>query len=327
MLKAVENPDGTALGQGVMVTPEGGYVVAQPDSASWQKHVSQRKGLTVAEVRDRSPSNETLVCPIDRKLFRDAVKTPCCHTTYCEECLQTHLLERDFICPKCSKKISSLDKLIPDKPMRTKVVDYIDKAIEDSKKDGSEENASTAAIGLTNASESLSSAGLDQDLYTEQQPGSDLEMSQMIVDGIPQLQAQIMQISIMLQNPNLPNHVRQTTEMQYQQLQMQLQQAQTVAVALAAATSFQQAQQQQQQQQQAQQQQQQQQMQQQQQQLQQQQQKWSNPYATQPPAGMDSAYQRLPINNRRRNLKRDRPSDFLDVSGDGREDKMPRYWE
>jgi protein MPE1 len=153
MLKAVENPDGTALGQGVMVTPEGGYVVAQPDSASWQKHVSQRKGLTVAEVRDRSPSNETLVCPIDRKLFRDAVKTPCCHTTYCEECLQTHLLERDFICPKCSKKISSLDKLIPDKPMRTKVVDYIDKAIEDSKKDGSEENASTAAIGLTNASE------------------------------------------------------------------------------------------------------------------------------------------------------------------------------
>ena len=30
-LKAVENPDGATLVQGVMVTPEGGYVVAQPD--------------------------------------------------------------------------------------------------------------------------------------------------------------------------------------------------------------------------------------------------------------------------------------------------------
>lgn len=31
MLKAVENPHSAELGQGVMVTPEGGYVVAQPD--------------------------------------------------------------------------------------------------------------------------------------------------------------------------------------------------------------------------------------------------------------------------------------------------------
>ena len=31
MLKAVENPNSGALAQGVMVTPEGGFVVAQPD--------------------------------------------------------------------------------------------------------------------------------------------------------------------------------------------------------------------------------------------------------------------------------------------------------
>ena len=30
MLKAIENPSGD-IGQGIMVTPEGGYVVAQPD--------------------------------------------------------------------------------------------------------------------------------------------------------------------------------------------------------------------------------------------------------------------------------------------------------
>ena len=31
MLKAVENPNSGDLTQGIMVTPEGGYVVAQPD--------------------------------------------------------------------------------------------------------------------------------------------------------------------------------------------------------------------------------------------------------------------------------------------------------
>jgi len=123
MLKAVTNPNSGELGQGVMVTPEGGYVVAQPDLASWQKQVSRVKALTAADVRDRTPTDTSLACPIDNKLFRDAVKTPCCGTTYCEDCIQTHLLERDFICPN-------------------KVADYTEKAIEDSKKEGEEESTS-----------------------------------------------------------------------------------------------------------------------------------------------------------------------------------------
>lgn len=107
--------------------------------ASWQKQVSSRpKGLTAAEVREKPPTDPLLACPIDNKLFRDAVKTPCCGQSYCEECIQTHLLERDFVCPNCSKKVASLDKVIADKPMRTKVVEYIEKAIEESR-DGAED--------------------------------------------------------------------------------------------------------------------------------------------------------------------------------------------
>jgi protein MPE1 len=153
-----------------------------------------------------------------------------------------------------------------------------------------------------------------------------MDMSQMIVDSIPQLQAQVAQISTMLQNPSLPNQVRQTTQMQYQELQMQLQQAQTIAATLAMASGFQQQQQQQQRQQQ--------------QQQQNQnlvgggsynmqggyQKNWTNPFSNQQPAGQDSAYQRLPINNRR-HLKRDRPSDFLEVSGSGGDAKIAKYWE
>lgn len=107
--------------------------------------MSRPKALTTAEVRERTPSDPSLVCPIDNKLFRDAVKTPCCGTLYCEECIQTHLLERDFICPHCAKKVPSLDKLVMDKPTRTKVTDYIEKAIEESKKEEDTELPSDAA--------------------------------------------------------------------------------------------------------------------------------------------------------------------------------------
>lgn len=119
-----------------------------PSSASWQRQVSRIKGLTAAEVRERMPTDPSLVCPIDNKLFRDAVKTPCCETIYCEECIQTHLLERDFICPNCSKKIASLDKLIVDKPTRVRVSVYIEKVIEESKKEGREEESS-ATLSIT----------------------------------------------------------------------------------------------------------------------------------------------------------------------------------
>ncbi|KAJ2924271.1 hypothetical protein H1R20_g12818, partial [Candolleomyces eurysporus] len=235
MLKAVENPNSADIGQGVMVTPDGGYVVAQPDS----------------------------------------------------------------------KKIASLDKLIVDTEARARTSAYIDKLIEESRKD---------AEGSVNIDPSATGEGDDQeqDIYSDQQPDM---FSQALVDSIPQLQASIAQISKMLQNPNLPANVRHQTEMQHQQLQMQLQEAQMMALAFSA---YQQQQQQQQQQAQA---------------LAnnygqqfQQQQSWTSQYISQQP-GPESAYQRLPVNNRRRNLKRDRPSDFLEVGGDGDAGKVARYWE
>ena len=125
----------------------------------------------------------------------------------------------------------------------------------------------------------------------------------------------------MLNNPSLPLPVRQQTEMKLQQLQMDLQQAQMASAIIqasnAAANAMTMPQGQMQQpmtyagmpQQQP------------------PQQQWSNPYTSQQPVGQDSAYQRLPLNNRRRNLKRERPSDFLEVAGNEPDSKVPRYWE
>jgi len=306
-----------------MVTPEGGYVVAQPDSASWQKQTVKSKVLSEAEVRERPSKDPSIVCPIDNQILRDAVKTPCCGTAYCEDCIQIHLLEKDFICPHCASKVASLDKLAPDRPMRRKVADYIAKEIEASQReeDGQITNESTLTGSM---SQTLSADDLQSGLYAQDDVPADLAISQMIVDNIPQLQAQIQQISLTLQNNGvLPAHVRQQAEMQHQQLQMQLAQAQTIAAALAAAQSGMGselmmpmgmmpmmnqgfgAQQQMQQQQQQQHQQQ------------------------QPPRNADSAYQRQPVNNRRRNMKRERPSDFLEVAGPDadRDGKVARYWE
>ncbi|THH32469.1 hypothetical protein EUX98_g1727 [Antrodiella citrinella] len=334
-LKAVEHPTSGPLSQGVMVTPEGGYVVAQPDSVSWQKQVARTKGLSEADVRDRTPSDPSMVCPIDTKLFKDAKKTPCCGTLYCEECVESYLMERDFICPSCGRKIASLDKLIVDKPMRTRVHDYIDKEIEKSKQqevsnlDDSKASGSNPVAASSSGDDGQYGAdaqGLEQDFYLEQQPGTDFDVSQMVADTIPQLQAQISQITVMLNNSSLPPLVRQQTEMKHRQLMMELQQAQMTSAMIQASNAaavYNMQQQQQAVQQQA--------------QYnmngqmmgmpQQEYRSWTNPFPNQQPAGQDSAYQRLPLNNRRRNLKRERPSDFLEVSGSDQNAKMPRHWE
>lgn len=273
-LKSVDSPSGQ-LSSGVMVTPEGGFVVAQPDSAAWQKQVTRPKGLTEADIRERRPTDLSLICSIDNRLYRDAVKTPCCEKAYCEECIQTHLLENDFVCPNCQKKITSLDKLIVNKPLRTRVGDYIDKAIEESRKEAEASDSSGLPLQRTSTPETEQTSSTkveDEESNLEYEPDG-VDVARILNEGIPQLQAQIAQLSKMLQNPSLPPQARHSTEYQLNQLQMQLTQAQAVtAFAAAASTLQQQAQQQQAQQQQQQQQIQQQQQQQQQAQAQQQQQ-------------------------------------------------------
>ena len=155
-----------------------------------------------------------------------------------------------------------------------------------------------------------------------------MDMSQII----NQLQAQIQQLQGMLNNTSLPAQVRQQAQLKHQQLQMELQQAQAVA-AMAAAQSFNM-------------------------QgmggnmggamgmgggmgtgmggagigggmgMQGEYRQWTNPFPNQQPAGQDSPYQRLPLNNRRKMQKRERPSDFYEVAGAQQGDtKSPRFWE
>ncbi|KAK0552836.1 Protein mpe1 [Tilletia horrida] len=130
MLKTVEQPaDGTALGGGVMITPDGSYVIAQTDTAAWQKNQALAKPLSENDVYAQVPSDSSLACPLCAKLLRNAVKTPCCGTLYCEECIQTHLLEHEFQCAECEKRIPDLADLKRDEETVKKVRAYVEEAM------------------------------------------------------------------------------------------------------------------------------------------------------------------------------------------------------
>ncbi|WVQ83104.1 hypothetical protein IAT38_005242 [Cryptococcus sp. DSM 104549] len=140
-LKTVEGPVGAeGSSGGAMLTADGGFVKAMPDQRQWQKQaaVKPRGALTGADVRDQQPLDAELTCPICKKLVWDAVRTPCCSTAYCEECIETYLVDHDFECPNCESKVPSLDKLKVDEELRTRAKTYVSTELERNK-EGEEE--------------------------------------------------------------------------------------------------------------------------------------------------------------------------------------------
>ncbi|PNS16039.1 hypothetical protein CAC42_4440 [Sphaceloma murrayae] len=121
------NVDVSNLPAGVMYTANGEWVVAEPDRAAWDQF--QAKAKATAEKADASASNQNLQewgveCPIDKRLLVDPVKTPCCETTYCRECIENALLSSDFVCPGCSTDGVLVDNLVEDEEAARKIKEY-----------------------------------------------------------------------------------------------------------------------------------------------------------------------------------------------------------
>ena len=133
-LKTVEKPisqandgtvDETQQPSGVMVNAEGEWVVAEPDKATWDRYQAKAKVSAAAEHAATEGSKELqdkgLECPIDKRLFVNPVKTPCCQKTFCHDCITNALLENDLRCPECSTEGVSFDNLTPDSEMVEKI--------------------------------------------------------------------------------------------------------------------------------------------------------------------------------------------------------------
>jgi protein MPE1 len=132
MLKKIEQEDIDKLDetqrQNLMVNAEGEYVFAQADEKAWKKHLEQVKASEAAQknqqVGDKELRDRGLECPIDKRLFVDPMKTPCCGKTYCHDCIENALLENDLTCPGCETENISLERLEPDEDMKAKIKEY-----------------------------------------------------------------------------------------------------------------------------------------------------------------------------------------------------------
>lgn len=139
---------------GVMVNAEGEWVIAEPDKASWDTYQAKAKASAAAREAAALGSKELqergLECSIDKRLFVEPTKTPCCQNTYCHECITNALLENDLRCPNCSAENILIDDLEPNNEMVTKIRDYEEeKAVSHA-----QEDASSTAVTETSLSTS-----------------------------------------------------------------------------------------------------------------------------------------------------------------------------
>ncbi|RDW74742.1 cleavage polyadenylation factor subunit MPE1 [Aspergillus mulundensis] len=102
---------------GVMVNADGDFIITKPDQASWELYQEKVKATAAAAAEaaaaehSRELQARGLECPIDKRMFLEPAKTPCCQKTYCNDCITNALIESDFVCPGCGTEGVLLDNL------------------------------------------------------------------------------------------------------------------------------------------------------------------------------------------------------------------------
>ncbi|KAL2866356.1 cleavage polyadenylation factor subunit MPE1 [Aspergillus lucknowensis] len=144
----IEKPDALMLdgssedmrNTGVMVNADGDFIITKPDNAAWELYQEKVKAsaAAAAEAAAAEQSRELqargLECPIDKRMFLEPTKTPCCQKTYCNDCITNALIESDFVCPGCGTEGVLLDNLSADDESVSKI-----KAYESEKADSKKE--------------------------------------------------------------------------------------------------------------------------------------------------------------------------------------------
>lgn len=157
MLEVIEKPDDVGedgkidvskLPPGVMYTSSGEWVIAKPDKAAWDQFQEKQKA-SADQAKEASADNvelrnRGLECSIDKRLFVDPVKTPCCNKTYCRDCVENALLDGDLTCPNCGEQLL-LDKLETDEEAVKKVVQYEEEKQAEKKRKETEASQSPAS--------------------------------------------------------------------------------------------------------------------------------------------------------------------------------------
>lgn len=219
-------------------------------SATWEKARASRKPLTRSDIFSSVPTDASLACPLCSKLLKSAVRTPCCSTLYCEECIQTHLIEHEFQCAECERRIADLTKLKADDQTREAVRAYVDAELAKSERERGEgiapitapppaEPKSEAAAVKTEPGAGTAASGAKHSLParpTDVVGGANDDAAAPAEEAAPQARPAPMplpevggvqwspqaaqQIVMMLANPTLPPPMRMQLQMQLQLMQM-----------------------------------------------------------------------------------------------------------
>ncbi|KAJ5172254.1 hypothetical protein N7492_004847 [Penicillium capsulatum] len=123
-------PDGSSddsRNTGVMVNADGDFVIAKPDKAAWELY-QEKVTASLAAAAEAAAAEERKVlqargleCPVDKRMFLEPTKTPCCQRTYCNDCITNALIDSDFVCPGCSTEGVLIDNLVPDDEATSKI--------------------------------------------------------------------------------------------------------------------------------------------------------------------------------------------------------------
>lgn len=122
-----------------MVNADGDFVIAKPDKAAWELYQEKAKASAAAAAEAAAAEESKalqawgLECPIDKRMFLEPTKTPCCQRTYCNDCISNALIESDFVCPGCATEGVLLDNLVLDEEAVSKIKAYEAKKAEEKK--------------------------------------------------------------------------------------------------------------------------------------------------------------------------------------------------
>ncbi|OAL45059.1 DWNN-domain-containing protein [Pyrenochaeta sp. DS3sAY3a] len=157
-LKKVEKPVDEEDARGVMMNADGEYVQVMTDNRTWEKFQEKANAskaqVASADAASKEIRERGLECPLDKRMFVNPVKTPCCGKTYCHECIDNALADGDLICPNCATEDVLMDDLVPDEDMVKSIKAYeAEKAKEKQEKLEKEEQAKAEAIAELKAAE------------------------------------------------------------------------------------------------------------------------------------------------------------------------------
>lgn len=142
MLKVVDQSEIDQLDeedrQNLMLDADGQNVIVKTDEKEWAKHVEKVNASAAAQEKagfgDKELASRGLECPIDKRLFVDPMKTPCCGKTYCNECITNALIDSDLVCPGCETEDVIIEDMVSDEEMKDKIKAYeAEKAAEKAK--------------------------------------------------------------------------------------------------------------------------------------------------------------------------------------------------